>query len=107
MADNFGIAAYAICLFLLTILWSVVWGNATACPYTHMEDMLEARTSPRIVVLKICVQLLSGCCVYRFIQIFWWFEFSQTHEGRAFEECSADLQVKTIQKVEISGILCF
>lgn len=36
---------------------------------------------------------MGGCCVYRFVQVFWWFELVQTHENRAFEDCSADLQV--------------
>lgn len=86
-------AAYAICLFFLTILWSNVWGDATACPYYHIEDLLEGKTSVRIVALKTWAQIMGGCCVYRFVQIFWWFEFAQTHEGRAFENCTADLQV--------------
>lgn len=93
VADNFGIAAYAICLFFLTILWSNVWGDATACPYNHMEDMIEGKTSIRVVALKTWAQIMGGCCVYRFVQIFWWFEFAHTHEGRAFENCNADLQV--------------
>lgn len=92
MADNFGVTAYAICLFFLTILWSTVWGDATACPYSHMEDMLEGKTSLRIVALKTWAQIMGGCCVYRFVQVFWWFELAQTHEGRAFESCTADLQ---------------
>ena len=94
MADNFGVATYAVYLFLLTIWWSRAWGdNASACPYTHMEDMLEGKSSPRVVALKTWAQLMGGCCVYRFVQIFWWFEIAKTHKGRAFEDCTADLQV--------------
>lgn len=94
VADNFGVSVYAICLFFLTILWSMVWNDATACPYTHMEDLLQGKTSLRSVVLKTWAQLMGGCCVYRVVQIFWWFEFAQTHEGRAFESCTTDLQVR-------------
>ena len=93
VADNFGVATYAIFLFLLTVWWSQVWGNATACPYTHMEDMIEGRTTPRDVALKTWAQLMGGCCVWRFVQFFWWLELAQTHNGKAFEDCSADLQV--------------
>lgn len=93
MADNFGVASYAIVLFLLTIWWSQEWGNATACPYTHMEDVVEGKISFRVMALKIWAQLMGGCCVWRFIQFFWWLEISQTHQGKAFEDCSADLQV--------------
>lgn len=93
VADNFGVGVYAIFLFFLTILWSLVWGDATACPYTHMEDLLEGKASIRSVLLKTWAQLIGGCCVYRFVQIFWWFEFAHTHEGRAFAPCTTDLQV--------------
>lgn len=100
VADNFGIAVYAICLFFLTILWSMVWGDATACPYTHMEDWLEGKTSLRLVILKTWAQVMGGCCVYRFVQIFWWLEIAQTHEGRAFESCTTDLQVSKDKYVQ-------
>lgn len=75
-------------------MWSFVWNDATACPYTHMEDWLEGKSSLRSVILKTWAQLMGGCCVYRFVQLFWWFEFAQTHEGRAFENCTTDLQVE-------------
>lgn len=107
VADNFGVGVYAIFLFFLTILWSMVWGDATACPYTHLEDLLEGKSSIRSVLLKIWAQLIGGCCVFRFVQIFWWFEFAQTHEGRAFAPCTTDLQVikqtTTHPKLEVSN----
>lgn len=94
VADNFGVATYAIFLFMLTVWWSQVWGDASACPYTHMEEMLEGKISPRDVALKTWAQLMGGCCVWRVVQFFWWMEIAQTHKGKAFEECSADLQVE-------------
>lgn len=94
VTDAFGVATYAIYLFLLTIWWSWVWGDASACPYTHMEDMVEGKTSPRIVALKTWAQIMGGCCVYRFVQVFWWMELVPTHRDRAFADCTADLQVK-------------
>lgn len=36
---------------------------------------------------------MGGCCVFRFVQIFWWLEIVSTHEGRSSQECTADLQV--------------
>lgn len=99
VADNFGIATYAIFLFLLTVWWSQVWGDSTACPYNHMEDMVEGKTTPRDVALKTWAQLMGGCCVWRFVQFFWWLELAQTHKGKAFEDCSADLQVNNLDKL--------
>ncbi|XP_055304880.1 aquaporin-11 isoform X1 [Sitodiplosis mosellana] len=109
VADNFGIAAYAIFLFFLTILWSMVWGDATACCYVQMEDWIQGNTSLRLVLLKTFAQLMGGCCVYRFVQIFWWFEFAHTHENRAFESCTTDLQVNAYLGAFIEGfatLLC-
>ncbi|XP_032598041.1 aquaporin-11 isoform X2 [Drosophila grimshawi] len=93
VADNFGVAAYAIFLFLLTVWWGKVWGDASACPYTHMEDVLEGRTTFKEMALRTWAELMGGCCVYRIVQVFWWLEFAETHKGRAFEECNADLQL--------------
>lgn len=81
-----------------------MWGNASACPYTHMEDMLEGKASPREVALTTWAQIMGGCCVYRFVQVFWWLELAQTHEGRAFEPCVADLQVNPYLGAFIEGI---
>jgi len=58
-----------------------------------MEEMIEGNVTPRDVALKTWAQLMGGCCVWRFVQFFWWLELAQTHRGRAFEDCSADLQV--------------
>ncbi|GAB0092984.1 Aquaporin [Sergentomyia squamirostris] len=104
VADNFGVATYAIFLFLLTIWWGQVWGDATACPYTHMEDMVEGKTPPRTVALKTWAQLMGGCCVFRFVQVLWWLELASTHEGRAFADCTADLQVNPYLGAVIEGI---
>ncbi|XP_058984864.1 aquaporin-11-like [Musca domestica] len=104
VADNFGVAAYAVFLFLLTVWWVKVWGDASACPYTHMEDMLEGKTSLKEVALRTWAELMGGCCVYRIVQVFWWFEFAETHEGRAFEECNADLQVNPYLGAAIEGL---
>uniref|UniRef100_A0A1B0A4L1 Aquaporin n=1 Tax=Glossina pallidipes TaxID=7398 RepID=A0A1B0A4L1_GLOPL len=109
VADNFGVAAYAVYLFLLTVWWGKVWGDASACPYTHMEDMLEGKTSLKEVALRTWAELMGGCCVYRIVQVFWWFEFAETHQGRAFEDCNADLQVNPYLGAAIEGfatLLC-
>ncbi|XP_053961881.1 aquaporin-11 [Anastrepha obliqua] len=109
VADNFGVAAYAVFLFMLTIWWGKVWGDASACPYTHMEDLVEGKTSLKEVALRTWAELMGGCCVYRIVQVFWWFEFAETHKGRAFEECNADLQVHPYLGAAIEGfatLLC-
>lgn len=93
IADNYGVGTYAVYLFFLTIWWCSQWEDASACPYTHMEDFCQGNCSLRDVALKTWAALMGGCCVYRFVQIFWWLELTSNHEGRAFEDCKADLQV--------------
>lgn len=58
--------------------------------------ILLGKTSPRVVALKSWAQLMGGCCVFRFVQLFWWFEIISTHEGRSSQECTADLQVTKV-----------
>lgn len=58
----------------------------------------------REAALKIWAQLMGGCCVYRYVQLYWWFEFAETHEGRAFEECAADLKVNLYLGAFIEGL---
>ncbi|XP_046406198.1 aquaporin-11 [Ischnura elegans] len=93
VADNYGVFAYAVLLFLLTIWWSNCWGNATACPYNHLEDVLTGDTDMRTALLKAIAQLVGGISVFRFIQFLWRLELADTHVGRAEEDCTADLQV--------------
>lgn len=69
-----------------------------------MEEMIEGKVTPRDVALKTWAQLMGGCCVWRFVQFFWWLELAQTHEGRAFEDCSADLQVTPMVGAFIEGV---
>lgn len=63
---------------------------------------MEGKTTLREVALKTWAALMGGCCVYRIVQVFWWFEFTITHEGRAFENCTADLQVNRLYFQNIS-----
>lgn len=66
--------------------------------------MFLGKTSPRVVALKSWAQLMGGCCVFRFVQIFWWFEIVSTHEGRSSQECTADLQVNPYIGAVIEGL---
>lgn len=96
VADNYGVSSYAICLFILTIWWANQWENATACPYTHLEDVVNGTTTLRVAIFKIWAQLTGGCLVFRYIQLLWSLELASTHAGRAYEDCTADLQVPMI-----------
>lgn len=63
VADNFGVATYAIFLFALTIWWSLNWGDATACPYTHIEDVIEGKTIFILILNQLCKHLLILCII--------------------------------------------
>ncbi|XP_015595611.1 aquaporin-11 isoform X2 [Cephus cinctus] len=96
IADNWGVSMYAIYLFVLTIWWSLNWGDATACPYTHLEELVEGKKSARNAFLLIWAELVGGLVVFRYIQLLWFLEIVPTHKDRAFEDCTTDLQVPVI-----------
>lgn len=78
---------------MLTIWWSLNWGDATACPYTHLEEYVEGKTDIRKMVLKTFAELTGGLIVFKYVQMYWALEISETHKDRAYEDCKADLQV--------------
>lgn len=93
VADNYGVSMYAIFLFILTIWWSWNWGDATACPYNHLEEVVQGQQDLRVAILKSWAQLTGGVMVFKYVQFLWNLEVTENHIGRAFEECQADLQV--------------
>ncbi|KAM3959645.1 aquaporin isoform 2-T2 [Aphomia sociella] len=104
VADNFGVATYGIFLFALTIWWSLNWGEATACPYTHIEDIIEGKGDIRKAFLKTWAELVGGLLVFKYIQMYWALEISETHKDKAYEECRADLQVPVIYGAVVEGV---
>ncbi|GFG31220.1 hypothetical protein Cfor_07632 [Coptotermes formosanus] len=103
LADNFGVSTYGVFLFLLTIWWAFNWGDATACPYTHIEDVVLGNTDLRTVVLKSAFELAGGMLSFKYVQLLWSLEISETHHGRAFGECFTDLQVPVLYGAAIEG----
>ncbi|CAH2983938.1 unnamed protein product [Chilo suppressalis] len=104
VADNFGVGTYAIFLFLLTIWWSMNWGDATACPYTHIEDVIEGKGDIRKALLKTWAELTGGLLVFKYVQMYWALEISETHKDKAFEDCKADLQVPVLYGAVVEGV---
>lgn len=93
VADNFGVWMYGCFLFVLTVWWSFNWEDATACPYCPIEEIFERKRNIFVGLLLIGAQVLGGLAIFRYIQVLWSFELAETHKGRAFEECTTDLQV--------------
>lgn len=104
IADNWGVSMYAIYLFVLTVYWSMNWGDASACPYTHLEDVLLHNKSLRTAFLLIWAELLGGLAVFKYIQVLWALEIVSTHRNRAFSDCTTDLQVPVIIGACVEGI---
>lgn len=101
VADNWGIEAYALYLFLLTIWWSSCWEESSACPYMPLEELLEGTKNFSTVGLIILSQVLGGLVTFRYVQLFWATELVETHRGKAFEDCAADLQVNFMFNVGV------
>ncbi|XP_022916869.1 aquaporin-11 [Onthophagus taurus] len=104
VADNYGVVMYGLFLFLLTVWWSFNWEDSSACPYIPIEEIFERKRNIFIGFLVIGAQILGGLSIFRYIQILWSLELVETHQGRAFEECSTDLQVSVILGSIIEGI---
>lgn len=49
----------------------------------------------RKALLKTWAELAGGLLVYKYIQMYWALEISDTHKNKAFEDCTADLQVNS------------
>lgn len=66
VSDNYGIGAYAVFLFLLTIWWSLNWEDASACPYTHLEEVVEGKVSVFIAGAKIFAEMAGGLLIFKY-----------------------------------------
>merc|ERR1712088_112899 len=108
IADNYGLAAYGLYLFLLTIWWSMKWGDATACPYNHFEECVQGNMIGQETAVRTVAQTLGGIAVFRVIQVLWSLEIAETHVGRShsavYNVCSADLTVPVLHGAIIEGV---
>lgn len=97
---------YGVYLFVLTIWWSMNWEDATACPYTHIEDVVNGTKSVRDAFLLIWAELVGGLAVFRYVQLLWALEIVSTHKHKAFEDCTTDLQVSAIINYKLFSTVC-
>ncbi|QQP54035.1 Aquaporin, partial [Caligus rogercresseyi] len=107
-ADNYGVFAYGVLLFFLTIWWSSRWNEETACPYTHLEDCLLGRKTWAEVAVITLAETLGGLLVFQYVYALWWIEITETHVGRAhsatFDNCPSDLTVSAFSGAFVEGI---
>ncbi|XP_047478104.1 aquaporin-11-like isoform X1 [Penaeus chinensis] len=105
IADNYGVYAYAVYLWLMTIWWGQSWGTATACPYSLLEEYVEVGSDAVSVVLKIIAQVIGGLMSFRWVKYVWMMELAATHVGRGVDDCTADLQVPVVAGFLIECVL--
>nr|QBL97995.1 aquaporin 5 [Dendroctonus armandi] len=105
VADNWGVNAYALFLLLLTIWWSTKWGEATACPYCPMEEAFAGLRTWKSALNIIGVQLMAALTTFKYVQVLWAIELVETHKDKAYEECSADLQVDMVMGAIVECVL--
>jgi aquaporin related protein len=65
VADNYGVPAYSVYLFALTIWWGRVWGDATACPYLNFEDCLQGSMPPLETIVRTAAATFGGVAVFK------------------------------------------
>lgn len=47
---------------------------------------------------------MGGLAIFRYTQLLWSLELVETHKGRAYEDCVADLQVPMVIGAVIEGV---
>lgn len=50
----------------------------------------------RKALLKTWAELAGGLLVFKYVQMYWALEISETHKDRAYEDCKADLQASRL-----------
>lgn len=55
--------------------------------------LLTGKGDVRKALLKTWAELTGGLLVFKYVQMYWALEISETHKNKAFEDCTADLQV--------------
>jgi len=108
IADNYGLAAYGLGLFLLTIWWSQHWEDATACPYNHFEECVQGNMSRQETIVRTIAEVIGGVGVFKLIFLLWSIEITETHVGRShsamYNVCTADLTVPVLHGAIIEGV---
>ncbi|KAF5296630.1 hypothetical protein FQA39_LY12458 [Lamprigera yunnana] len=107
VADNYGVLTYGLFLFLLTLWWSNVWEDATACPYNVVEDFLDGFKPLTKTIILVASQVLGGIAVYKYVETVWRIQLAETHIGILDEECTADLAVPMNYGAIIEGTATF
>lgn len=65
VAEVYGVWMYAVLLFLLTLWWAAHWGDASACPYIHLEAYLDGSSTFSDSLLASLAELAGGLAIYR------------------------------------------
>nr|ARA90647.1 unorthodox aquaporin 12 [Amphibalanus improvisus] len=104
IANSYGVATYAVYLFLLIIYQSYAWGEVYACPYLNVEDWWLGRQPASRALLRILAEVAGGWLTWRYVRALWWLELAAGHRGRWLETCTADLQVSPWHGALVEGV---
>ncbi|KOB79337.1 Aquaporin-12, partial [Operophtera brumata] len=67
-------------------------------------ELIIGKGDIRKAVLKTWAELAGGLLVFKYVQMYWALEISDTHKDKAYEECRADLQVPVIYGAVVEGV---
>jgi hypothetical protein len=70
VAEEYGIWMYALVLFLLTLWWAAHWGDASACPYIHLEAYLDGSIHFSQAFLASLAEIAGGLAIYKYLFLF-------------------------------------
>jgi len=94
VSDLYGSAAYWVYLFGASVWWCYRWGEATGCPYTHVEEWLDGGRDGKSGALLALVEVIGGLVFYRFFLFYLWnLEYGESHLERVVQaDCHSDIQ---------------
>lgn len=109
--DLHGSWPYGITLFLLSIWWSCVFGEAHATPVYLFEDIVTAsQWSWASVYLRLTGQLLALPLAIRFAGVYWGKHLIEQHRHYdnvyANGQCQSAIQTSTINAFLVEFICC-
>ncbi len=93
--DEYGVVSYSVYLFAASVWWSLRW-EATAAPYTHIEDWLSGANDLFSVAALILSEILGGMIYYRLYLVPLWslWYAGDAHQAKLENEfCSSDIRV--------------
>ncbi len=86
ISDNYGVLAYSVLLFVVSVTWTVLWKDTTACTYVPMELWMQGRMKLKESLFCIFAQICGGLAIFPLVSLLWSLEAGEFHVVRCMRE---------------------